>query len=153
MVVKMDAVKYIAGQFTIAFIASSAWAVIFRAPVKRIALAGFTGAIGWMGWLLATAADLDIVGRTLFAAIAVGISGEIIARIWHEPATLLLTPGIVPLVPGVAVYAAMQAFVVGDYLGGLSLATEALLAAGAIAGGLAVATAIVRAVFRPRRRT
>lgn len=144
----MDTVIQVARQFIIAFIASTAWGVIFRAPKRRIALAGLTGALGWMGWMLAGAAGLEIVGRTALGAFAVGISGEIIARIWHEPATVFLTPGIVPLVPGVTVYAAMQALVVGDYLGGLSLATEALLAAGAIAGGLAIANSLVRAVFR-----
>ena len=148
----MDTVAYVARQFAIAFVASTAWGVIFRAPKKRILLAGLTGALGWMGWLLASAGGLEIVGRTALGAFAVGISGEIIARIWHEPATVFLTPGIVPLVPGVTVYAAMQAFVAGDYLGGLSLATETLLAAGAIAGGLAVATSLVRAVFRLLKR-
>lgn len=148
----MDAIAQAAWQFTIAFLASTAWGVIFRAPKQRIALGGLTGALGWMGWLLAEAAGLEIVGRTALGAFAVGISGEIIARRWHEPATIFLTPGIVPLVPGVTVYAAMQAFVVGDYSGGVSLATEALLAAGAIAGGLAVATSLVQAAFRPIRR-
>ncbi|NLW17736.1 MAG: threonine/serine exporter [Firmicutes bacterium] len=139
-------------QFIIAFIASTAWGVIFRAPHKRIALAGLTGALGWMGWLLAGALGLEIVGRTALGAFAVGISGEIIARLWHEPATVFLTPGIVPLVPGVTIYSAMQAFVVGDYTGGLSFITEALLAAGAIAGGLAVATAVVRSSLLSHRR-
>jgi uncharacterized membrane protein YjjB (DUF3815 family) len=134
----MDMVMYVARQFAIAFAASTAWGVIFRAPKKRI--------------LLASAGGLEIVGRTALGAFAVGISGEIIARICHEPATVFLTPGIVPLVPGITVYAAMQAFVAGDYLGGLSLATETLLAAGAIAGGLAVATSLVRAVFRLLKR-
>ncbi|HHW99495.1 MAG TPA: threonine/serine exporter [Firmicutes bacterium] len=141
-----------AWQFVIAFVASTAWSVIFRAPKKRVALAGLTGALGWMGWLLAGALGLEIVGRTALGAFAVGISGEIIARLWHEPATVFLTPGIVPLVPGVTIYSAMQAFVVGDYLGGLSFITQALLAAGAIAGGLAVATTFVRASLRSQRR-
>jgi uncharacterized membrane protein YjjB (DUF3815 family) len=149
----MNAIPLNAWQFLIAFVASSAWAVIFRAPKQRIALAGLTGALGWMGWILAESAGLAIVGRTAIGAFAVGISGEIIARLKHEPATVFLTPGIVPLVPGITVYAAMQAFVVGDYVGGLSLAAEALFAAGAIAGGLAVATTLVRALFRLRARS
>jgi len=141
-----------ATELTLAFIASTAWGVIFRAPKRRVPLAGLTGALGWLGWMLAQALGFEIVGRTALGALAVGISGEIIARICHEPATVFLTPGIVPLVPGVTIYAAMQAFVVGDYPGGLSLATQALLAAGAIAGGLAVATSLVRALFRLLRR-
>lgn len=148
----MNAASQAAWQFLIAFVASSAWSVIFRAPKQRLVLAGLTGALGWMGWMLAESAGLEIVGRTAIGAFAVGISGEIIARLKHEPATIFLTPGIVPLVPGVTVYSAMQAFVVGDYTGGLSLATEALFAAGAIAGGLAVATTLVRTLFRLRRR-
>lgn len=148
----MAALTQVVWQFTIAFVASCSWGIIFRAPKQRIALGGLTGALGWMGWMLAEAAGLQVVGRTALGALAVGISGEIIARLWQEPATVFLTPGIVPLVPGITVYTAMKAFVVGDYLGGLSLTTEALLAAGAIAGGLAVATSLVRALFRPTSR-
>lgn len=148
----MNLLLQIAWQFIIAFIASCAWGVIFRAPRRSIAYGGLTGALGWLGWMLTAEAGLEIVGRTAIGAFAAGISGEIIARLRHEPATLFLTPGIVPLVPGVTVYAAMQAFVVADYLGGLSLTAEALFAAGAIAGGLAVATTVVRTCSRLRRR-
>jgi len=82
----------------------------------------------------------------------VGLTGELFARLLREPATVFITSGIVPLVPGAVSFAAMQSFVVGDYLGGVSLAAQALLAAGAIAAGLAFASPLVRGAFMIFRR-
>ncbi len=133
--------------FLVAFVASVAFAVIFQVQPSRVLLCGLVGGMGWLAWLAAGELGWQIVGRTLFGALTVGCAGEILARVLREPATLFLTSGIVPLVPGATTYAAMQAFVVGDYVLGLSLTTEALLAAGAIAAGLAIATPLTRGGF------
>lgn len=138
--------------FLTASIASLAWAVLFQVPRARLLLAGLVGGAGWVAWSIAEAFGWQIVGRTLFGALVVGLTGEVMARLLREPATVFITSGIVPLVPGATSFAAMQAFVVGDYLQGLSLTTQALLAAGAIAAGLAIATPAVRGVFILVRR-
>lgn len=138
--------------FLTASAASLAWSVLFQVPRARLVLSGLVGGMGWMAWLAAEALGWQIVGRTLFGALVIGLCGEILARILKEPATVFLTSGIVPLVPGATTFAAMQSFVVGDYLQGLSLTTEALLAAGAIAAGLAIATPVVREMFILLRR-
>lgn len=148
MVDQMGAVSSWLLPFLIAAIASVAFGVIFQVQPSRVLLCGLVGGLGWLAWLSAGALGWQIVGRTLFGALTVGFAGEVLARLLREPATLFLTSGIVPLVPGATTFAAMQAFVIGDYLEGLSLTTEALLAAGAIAAGLAIATPLTRGGFR-----
>jgi uncharacterized membrane protein YjjB (DUF3815 family) len=138
--------------FLTATVASLAWAVLFQVPRRRLLLSGLVGGGGWMAWLIAKAFGWQIIGRTLFGALVIGLCGELLARLVREPATVFITSGIVPLVPGATTFAAMQAFVVGDYLAGISQTTEALLAAGAIAAGLAIAAPLVRGVFLLFRR-
>ena len=138
-------------EFGIACLAALAWGILFRVPRRCIPWAGLAGGIGWLGWMLADACGLQIIGRTVIGALAVGISGEILARRLRQPTTVFLTPGIVPLVPGATSFAAMQAFVVGDYIEGMSLSTEALLAAGAIAAGLALSTSLVRTAYKLKK--
>ena len=136
-----------------AFRASLCWGILFSGPRRRLFFAGLVGSIGWAAWLIGESYGLATVGRTLVGAVCVGIAGEVFARLLREPATVFLISGIVPLVPGVGSYNSMQAFVVGDYLLGISLAAEALLAAGAIAIGLALATSLARGAFSLARRS
>lgn len=138
--------------FVVATVASLSFGVIFQVQRSRLLLCGLVGGCGWLARVAAEQLGWQIVGWTLLGALVVGCLGEVLARVLREPATLFLTPGIVPLVPGATTFAAMQAFVVGDYTQGLSLTTAALLAAGAIAAGLAIATPLVRGFFGLLRR-
>lgn len=148
----MVSFSHIIAALGVSFVASVAWGIIFRAPRRRLGFIGLCGGLGWCAWVIGEGMGLSDVSRTLLGAFVVGLSGEVFARVFREPATVFITAGIVPLVPGAASFAAMQAFVVGNYLDGLSLATQALLAASAIAAGLAFASPLVRAASAVLRR-
>ncbi len=132
--------------------ASVAWGIIFQAPRRRLVFIGMCGGVGWCAWVIAQGFGWSDVSRTLAGAFVVGVIGEVFARVLREPATVFITSGIVPLVPGAASFAAMQAFVIGDFIGGVSLVTQALFAAGAIAAGLSFASPLVRGLFSLKRR-
>lgn len=87
----------------------------------------------------------DFVG-----AIIVGGMAEVAARLKHEPALVFVVPSIIVFVPGDLVYQSMVAFLKDHFLSGMQSGLTALMAAGALSIGLALATAVLRPMLRGR---
>lgn len=66
------------------------------------------------------------------------IYSEIMARVKRMPSTVLMLPGIIPLVPGSLIYRSMRGLLEGSYGVCKSNLVEALLAAGGIASAAAL---------------
>ncbi|PSB62255.1 hypothetical protein C7B61_14775, partial [filamentous cyanobacterium CCP1] len=96
-------------------------------------------AIGMGGYLLKT--SLQEFGMTdaaaiFFGALFLGIVGAIPAKRMQLPMVLFVITGIIPIVPGTAVYQTVVFFNQGDVLGGLQNAIDAAFGIGAIAAGV-----------------
>lgn len=111
------------------------------------------GAIGTCSWALASVLQAipasgllgDFVG-----ALMVGGLSELAARFKHEPALVFVVPSIIVFVPGDLVYKSMVAFLKNHFLQGTQSGLSALMAAGALSIGLALATAVLRPLLRGR---
>lgn len=90
------------------------------------------------------------VASAFAGALAAGALAELLARRQREPVTVYVSAGILPLVPGVTAYRGMLALVQGDVPGALSLLSQAVFIAGAVAAGVALPTALLRARNRPK---
>lgn len=88
---------------------------------------------------------------TLFAAIVIGLSAELFARITKTPAIVLLAPGLYTLVPGSRMYEAMLFFVQKNYAAAIDKSLEVILIAGGIAFGVLVASLFSLSVRRMRK--
>lgn len=112
-----------------------------------------SGAIGTVAWALASLLNHipssgllgDFVG-----AMVVGALAEVAARFKHEPALVFVVPSIIVFVPGDLVYQSMVAFLKDHFLTGMRSGLSALMAAGALSIGLALATAVLRPMLRGR---
>lgn len=112
------------------------------------------GIIGTLSWAVATVLQRipgsgflgDFVG-----ALMVGGLAEVAAHSRHQPALVFVVPAIIAFVPGDMVYQSMVAFLKSHFLAGLQSGLSALLAAGAISIGLALATAVIRPILRRSR--
>ncbi len=102
-------------QLITSFIASAAFGVLFNVPKNRLIQGGLSGMIGWICYFLLVEKGADSVIATLFAAIIIGIVGQIFARIYKTPVIIFNVAGIIPLVPGGTAYDAMKHFVLNDY--------------------------------------
>ncbi len=80
------------------------------------------------------------------AAICVSIYSEIMARRFKAPVNMYLIIGIIPLVPGSAIYDTMISLVDSNGTEALDKAIDAFGIAGAIAIGIFVVSSIVRFV-------
>lgn len=119
---------------------------------------GFTllfGAPQWgFGWiLLASVLAAELGGRAaeafnpglgaLLGSLAVGVVGNLVARLRNVPASLIQMPGIMLLVPGSLGFGGLTTLLDQDPLGGVQIGFTVALVATGLATGLLVASALV----------
>lgn len=126
------------------FVATVCFAVVFGAPRKSLPLCGFVGTAGYLVYELAQSLGAGIAASVFFAATVVGISSEIMARLTRRPATVYITAGIFPLVPGASAYLGMLLFSQGKYHDALMAVSTVVYVACAISAGLAIGTLLRR---------
>ncbi len=131
-----------------AFICTVGFAVIFNIPKKNIVQSGIVGAIGWIVYINAQTLLASVVFAAFAGAFAVGIVGEIFARVYKEPGTVFVVPGIIPLVPGYGLYYAMLQSVENNYDAAIQSGLETFLVAIAIACAVISTTSIGRMIKR-----
>ncbi len=100
--------------FIIMTIAVSLVAYWLNAPRKTIFACGVSGGIGYTVYSFLN----SIAGHNYFGALggtlALGLAAGFFARREKKPTTVYLLSGIIPLVPGMALYFMMQALVFED---------------------------------------
>lgn len=130
--------------------ASAGFAFCFFAAPKDIFTGGVCGFLGWFVYLLAKNFNMSVIISFGAAAFTAGIFSEICAYLRRRPALVFSVPGVIPLVPGGGMYGTMMAAVRGDMETAGSTAFVTLCSAGAVAVGLAAATAVCRMIHRNR---
>lgn len=134
------------------FTASYFFAVVFDAPKKLFFPAGIVGAVGWMmGQTFGIVFDLPLVMVNFIGAFTLGIMSHIMARVYKEPSTIFLTPGIIPFVPGGMAYDATSSIILSDYFGAVNIILEVIISAGSIAVGILFAEQFALLFIRNRR--
>ncbi len=135
-----------------AAVASGAWAMSSYASLRTSLVAG---AAGGGAYLVLTSLDrLDGVSTpaaTAAAALLIGFAGEWLGARTRYPAIVVAVCGIVPLLPGVALYQGLMSIASGEPL---DTSVRTLAQAGAIGLALAAGTTlggiIARRVVTPR---
>lgn len=130
-----------------AFLATLGFAALFRAPLRDLPFAAFGGSLSWGAYLALGAATGSDSIAYFVASIAVGLYAEIAAALLKRPATLFIISAIIPLVPGAGMYRTMFEAVAGEADASLAIGFQTLTLAGAIASGLAVASALSRILW------
>jgi len=98
------------------------------------------------GWIVYVAVE-GAVGPNpgyFAAALVIGLWAEVLAAFRRKPATIYIVTAIFPLVPGGGMYYTMLHSVRGDLWAAILSGYQTLGAAGAIAAGLAVSSALSR---------
>ncbi|WP_416674038.1 threonine/serine exporter family protein [Egbenema bharatensis] len=118
------------------FTATFGFAVLYNVPRKALLPCS---AIGMGAYLVRTC--LQAWGASpsvaiFFGALFLGTVGAIPAKWMQLPIVLFVITGIIPIVPGTAVYRTIVFFYEGDVLGGLTNGIEAGFGIGAIAAGI-----------------
>ena len=123
-----------------AFAGCIGFTLVFNIHGPGKLIGGFGGALGWLVYLLA--------GKTIlagfFAAMAISLFSEVMARIRRCPVTGYQLVALLPLVPGGGIYYAMSYCVAGE----TQLFLSALLHTLGMAAALAVGGILASSVFR-----
>ena len=102
-------------QFVAAFFGTIAFSVIFFVPREHYFGCGLIGGLGWLlYWCLTAHLGLSYLGGTFFAAAFVVLLSRICGVAVKCPATVFLSPGIFPLVPGVGIYWTVYSMIIGE---------------------------------------
>ena len=102
-------------EFIYAFFATISFAVIFQVPKRVLTSCGIVGAAGWVTYSVL----LHTLGSKLFcayfvASLVVTFLAEFFAQVKKEPATIFIATGIIPLVPGLALFQGVSTIVSGS---------------------------------------
>lgn len=140
-------------QLTWAFLATLGFGVMFKVPMRDLPFAALGGALSWGSYLVLRTMTGSESFSYFMASIAVGIYGELAAAFLKRPATVFILSAIIPLVPGAGMYRTMFEAVAGNAESSANAGFQTLTLAGAIAAGLAVASAVSRILWFRGQRT
>ncbi len=131
--------------FIFSFLAAATFAALFQAPKKTLAVSGVIGAVGWVTFIyMRDETGYSSFYANFFATIAIAILSELAARIFKQPTTIYINPGIIPIVPGLGIYNGMTRIIEGNYDQGINI----LLNAGQDAAAIALAIMFIASFFR-----
>lgn len=125
--------------------ASAFCAVVFNAGKYDILPGAIAGGIGWFIYrLMFQYLGFAEPAGYMCGAAALTLFSEIWAYFSKNPATVYLLPGLFPLVPGYGMFVAMHAAVTHNTELAGKAGYNAIIAAGSIALGMAVAASVAR---------
>jgi len=134
-----------------AMVISGAFAVSAYAGVRAAFYSTLTGGLGWLAFLGATSVGMGLAAASASAALVAGFLSQLAAGRLQVPSLALTMAGIVPLLPGFAVYQGLFQLVRSDPGVGLSPGLATLLGAAGIGMGLAAGVSMGTYLARPLR--
>ena len=130
-----------------AFLAVVTIAVLNGVPVKYLVYSGTVGAAGWAVYLLMRFVQLPEAMAMFIATVIVAIVSHVYARVLKAPVTLFLVCGILPLVPGVAMYRVVYYLLISDHV----TAGHYAITTASVTGAIALAVFFVDTVFKLKK--
>lgn len=124
------------------------WAMSSYARWRASLMAALAGAVASAVFIAARSAELGPAVSSGAATLLVGAIADISGQRLKVPTLVIATAGVVPLLPGLAIYNAMSVLVGSSVVQGLAL----LLGAGTTGLALAAGVALGSFVARPLRR-
>lgn len=121
------------------------FAILFHIRGKRFVAAAIGGLLSW---LMVVLLNNVIESRPMIyfiVACAISLYAEVMARILKTPTTTFITPSLVPLIPGGSLYDSMVSAFHGSFDTFLPKAIYTMKLASALALGIILVTALVRA--------
>lgn len=133
--------------FVYSFLATIAFGVLFHGPKRTLITSGVIGAIGWIVFVyLRQHLEYNSFHANFFATVVLALASEFSARIFKQPVTIYVIPGIIPLVPGLGLYRGMTQIIDKSYDAGMTIMLTACTDSAAIALGMMMVASIFRVV-------
>ncbi len=124
-------------QLIMAFLGTYAFCFLFNTPKNQLFYCGTVGTIAWLVYSLTTNIT-STVSATFFATASVTLICRILARTRKMPITIFLVGGIMPLVPGSAIYDTMYNIIIGESIMAMTTGIYTFKIAGVIGIGIII---------------
>ena len=124
------------------FFGSLGFAVLYNTRGRRLLIPAAGGAFFWAVYLVLLHFFRNAYLGFFVVAILITLNAEIWARVLKTPATTVLMPTVIPLIPGGALYYTMDAALRGDMVLFVEKARQALGLALALAAGIMVVSSL-----------
>lgn len=141
----MREVSYYLIQIVAAFFGSMGFSLLYNTRRTKMLISAFGGALGWTVFTFVRLFIIESDPLAMFmASMTVTVYAEIFARIKKTPTTTFLVSGIIPMIPGGALYHTMS-YAVNQELGSFAqTGIYTLKAALSLAVGIIVVSTAVR---------
>ncbi len=139
----MNGIQIISG-----FFGSVGFALLFHLRGKQVFVTAAGGGLAWTVYLISGFFFSSYSVQFLISGAVLGIYMEIMAIYTKMPRTAYIAVGIIPLIPGAALYHTMYYFCQGNRALGKEYALEALVTSVSIAAGLLLAMDFWKATRR-----
>ena len=127
------------------FFATVAFGKLFKCPESCLYKAGFVGMVGFGVYIiLLSGFGLSSMLSNFAGTVVLSICSEIFARWYRQPVPIFSIPGIIPLVPGLPLYRAMNYTMLNAYSLGMHTFGSAALDATAIAMGILLVSGLAK---------
>lgn len=131
-------------QVVSAILAVYFFTMLLEIPRKYALYSCITGGVNWWVYLMAMEMTSDTMIASFFASLAVAFLSQVFARIKKTPVTVFLVAGILPTVPGAAIYRSVYYLIHNNS----NQCTYYLIQTLKIAGAIAMAVFITDSLFR-----
>lgn len=138
-------------QFIASFIAVFCFSISLEVPKKFIIMTGMIGAIGWIAYLIGIEFGLSVVLSSFISALLVAIISVILSKILKAVTTIFFIPGILPIVPGLAMYRLVYAIINNQTDSIVYYLLQTLLIAGGIALAIFITDSIRELKWKARK--
>lgn len=135
-------------RIVLTFVASLTFSLLFGVPKKELIICGLCGAIGWLFYeLLIPGASSNVI-PVFAASITATAASRFFSFRRKNPITLYLIAGIIPLVPGVAIYYTMYNILTGNSDLASAYGINTIRTAGVISLGIVIVLALPYQIFK-----
>ena len=130
-------------QMIAAFFAVVLFSITLEVNKKFIFFAGISGMLGWITYLICREYGINDIICYMISGIVIALVSYIFSIIFKVVVTIFLIPGILPIVPGVAIYRTVYYLIMNDIANTRHYLIQTILISGSIAIAIFLVESIV----------
>ncbi|HHV41347.1 MAG TPA: threonine/serine exporter family protein [Clostridiaceae bacterium] len=132
----------------IAILGVFAFLIIFDVRKQALLVGGVGGGLSWLIYALINHySDFNYTVAIFIATLFLATYSELMARVTKKPATVYLTAGLFPLVPGYEIYRTMNYFLTGQENSFINSLIKTLMITGTLALGIMLVSSIAKLFY------
>lgn len=135
-------------QLMAALLGSLGFAALFNIRGKKLIFATIGGFLSWATYLAAAYINANPYFCGFISTVLTTLYAEVMARMVKTPVTVFLVSATIPLIPGAALYRAMNCLMHRNYAGFSKEGTYTLLFAASMSAGITFTTVVFRMIWR-----